>query len=388
MIFTETIMLLLVNTALVIVCLVMPLVFLRLPLPSTKKLRSYRISLRVLAANYLFLAAIIIVTVVVENVNAGMFSFILIFVASIITQLFSNTLIILYNPQFITKRYLFLHLIPIIVFTVLFILFSDRWGNPYLSNFHDLNKQLNHPTVILRLLFLVFYFFQLIYFSFLILKQEKIYKHNLDNYFAVNLRLQLKWIRYLFFLALTGCVLALISSFHSTQISAIVFRSLYIVFYLVFGLRYIQYPKTFYIIEPALSDADNKNDIKCTYPCEWGECEKETDPCEWRECKRKILEEKYYLQENVNIKEMAWFLKIGRTKLSSCINKEEKMNFNSWINTLRIEQAKLIFLENNNYNILQVSEMVGYNEQSIFCKQFKQITGQTASDWRKENASN
>lgn len=379
--------LLLVNTSLVMVCLVMTLVFLRFPLPPLKKLESYRISLRVLALNYLFLASIIIVSMFVENLNVGIFSFILIFSASIITQLFSITLVILYNSRFITKRYLILQLIPIIVFTLLFLLFSDKWGNPYLSNFHDLKLQLNHPTVILRLLFLLFYFFQLIYFSFLILKSEKIYKHNLANYFTDNLGLQLKQLRFLFFLVLIGCTLALISSFHLSQISSIVFRSVYIVFYLVFGLRYIQYPKTIYSIDLPTRDTDNKNDIHCSYPCEFGECEMETDPCEWRECKRKILREKYYLQEKVNIKEMAWFLRIGRTKLSTFINKEEKMNFNSWINTLRIEQAKLLFLENNKYSILQVSEMVGYNEQSIFCKQFKQITGQTASDWRKENAS-
>jgi len=85
------------------------------------------------------------------------------------------------------------------------------------------------------------------------------------------------------------------------------------------------------------------------------------------------------------IEELAQHLKIGRTTFSGMINKEEGINYNLWMNTLRIDEAKKIFAANLDFSIAQVSEMVGFSEQSNFSRQFKIITKQSPSEWRQQN---
>jgi len=95
------------------------------------------------------------------------------------------------------------------------------------------------------------------------------------------------------------------------------------------------------------------------------------------------MAEKYYLKAGVTIEEMAQHLKIGRTTLSSFINCEEEMNFNLWINSLRVEEAKALLVEYPTYNLTQIAEMIGYSESSNFSRQFKLITNESPSVWRQ-----
>ena len=101
----------------------------------------------------------------------------------------------------------------------------------------------------------------------------------------------------------------------------------------------------------------------------------------WVDLKEKIITNKYYLRSGVCIDDMAVYLKIGRTKLSGFINKNESVNFNTWINTLRVEEAKNQLLANPNYSLQQIAEEVGYSEYSNFCRQFKLITNQSPTQW-------
>ena len=104
----------------------------------------------------------------------------------------------------------------------------------------------------------------------------------------------------------------------------------------------------------------------------------------WIKLKFMILDEKYYLRPEVNIEEMAQYLKIGRTTLSNLINKEEKMNFHAWINTMRIEEAQQLFIANPDHSIAQVADMIGFSEPSNFSRQFKQITNQSPTVWKQK----
>ena len=105
----------------------------------------------------------------------------------------------------------------------------------------------------------------------------------------------------------------------------------------------------------------------------------------WCDLKIQIIRDKYYLKTGVNIEDMAHFLKIGRTSLSTFINLEEGMNFNAWINSLRIEEAKILLLQYPHFSLTQIAEMVGYTESSNFSRQFKLIINESPSVWRQFN---
>jgi YesN/AraC family two-component response regulator len=89
----------------------------------------------------------------------------------------------------------------------------------------------------------------------------------------------------------------------------------------------------------------------------------------------------------VTIEDIANKLKVGRTTLSNLINREEGVNFNTWINRLRIEYAKQLMIDNPDYTIAKISELVGYTEQANFSRQFKLIAGESPLLWRKKTAS-
>src|SRR3989339_23294 len=116
-----------------------------------------------------------------------------------------------------------------------------------------------------------------------------------------------------------------------------IFTLIYTVFYFGFALEYIKYNKIYVQIEPVVVEekvefiAPDQNKTR-------------TKPG-WINLRKQVIENQYYLELGINIEEMARRLKIGRTNLSIYINREEGMNFNGWVNTLRIEKAKELLMQ-------------------------------------------
>ncbi len=366
----------LLNIALVLGCIIMGLIFLVLPLPSISGLRNYRISLKVLALAYILQGALSIIPLVLKYPEVRLLEPLELIISSSQAILFAFTLITLFNPSFVTSRLIFRHLLPVLLFIVLLLFFTYIWGNPALDTLNSLYDHTTHPTIILRISFTLFYIFQLFYFTKLFFGEEKKYEQQLDNFFADNYRLYLKWVRYCFYAALLVGIIALSSFFFYSSVWVTTSAGIYAFFYVGFGLFYIQYPNTFIEIEKAIE----KTELAIV-----DETEKNQRQLTWDKLKQQVIDEKYYLKPGVNIEELAQHLKIGRTTLSVLINKEEGINFNFWMNTLRINEAKKLLAANPDFSIAQVSEMVGFSEQSNFSRQFKLITQQSPSEWKQQN---
>jgi two-component system response regulator YesN len=197
------------------------------------------------------------------------------------------------------------------------------------------------------------------------------------NYFSEVVQLKLKWVRLAFFSALFVGLTALISGFLPFEYGWI-FTLVFTLFYFGFAQEYIKYNKVYHIIESAISIPHTE-----TIPIPGRHLMK----ADWEYYKKEILSNKFYCKAGVNIEDLAKKLNIGRTTLSNLINREEGINFNSWINRLRIEDAKSLMMDNPDFTIAIISEMVGYTEQANFSRQFKQITGESPLYWRKKAAS-
>jgi AraC-like DNA-binding protein len=182
----------------------------------------------------------------------------------------------------------------------------------------------------------------------------------------------LKWVQIAFFSALAVGITAMISNFLPMQYDWIVIL-FYSLFYFGFAQEYIKYNKAFNIIEPAISTNSQDNSTPQVIRTK-------TD---WQLYKQQIEANRFYCQTGINIEELAQKLQIGRTTLSNLINREEGVNFNTWINMLRIKEAKHLLKNNPELSLVTISEMVGFTEQSNFSRQFKQITGETPLVWRK-----
>lgn len=349
--------------------------FLSIPIPKKEGLYSYKISLRVLASAY-FAIGLLTIAILVFNLadnSREYFTFINIFIASSQALLFTFSIITLINPTFANRKNILYHTLPYILFVTLYTLSFSIYGDPVLITAKHALLHIGNPTIWIRLLFLLYFLFQLIYYTQLFLKETKKYNTELMNYFSDVVQLKLKWVYIAFFAALTVGVTALISCFLPKSVDWLI-TGIFALFYFGFALEYIKYNRVYAIIEPAISEAII-------------EVEQANNPLriksDWLSFKEEIIRNRYYCETGITIEELASKLKIGRTTLSNLINREEGVNFNAWINRLRIEDAKQLLLDNPECSLSIIAEQVGFSEQSNFSRQFKLVTGESPMVWRK-----
>jgi AraC-like DNA-binding protein len=363
-----------INIVLVAGCTVFAFIFLVLPLPKSQNLNRFRGSLRYLAFAFFLLVVLKSLDFIFDKPIVNMISIDELVIASIQIPLFTLSLINLINPSLINIRYLIKKFLPLLILIIVYLLSSSLYGDPVILNFKSFLNYVFHPTLVARILFLFYYCFQLGLLIRIYIGIERKSNEQKASDCSVNLKIHFPWIRGFFWAIIVVAVGSLLFCFMTSEFMELIFSILYALFYFVFALFYIQYPKLFLYIEPMLQTNDgagNKNIVI-------------KQRMHWIDLKEKIITNKYYLRPGVGIDDMAAYLKIGRTKLSGLINKNESINFNTWINTLRVEEAKNQLLANPNYSLQQIAEEVGYSEYSNFCRQFKLITNQSPTQWLQD----
>lgn len=96
----------------------------------------------------------------------------------------------------------------------------------------------------------------------------------------------------------------------------------------------------------------------------------------------------YYIEQNyqeqIYLSTIAEKLHLNYHYLSSYFNNYAKESFPDCLNRVRISKAKE-FLEDPSISISEVSELVGYSDQSYFGKVFKKFTACSPSNYRKKH---
>jgi len=368
----------LTNALFVVVCVTMGTSFLSLHTPKKEGLKSYRISLKVLSSAYftMSLLTIALLTFNLADNAREHFSFFSVFISSTQALLFSFTLITLINPSFVRAKNLIYHTLPYLFFTILYLVSYNLFGDPSLTSLNYLEQHISHPTIWIRMLFLGYYLFQLGYYTYLFLREVRLYDQELLNYFSEVMQLKMRWVHVAFFSALLVGIIAMVSNFFPGRFDWMVTLT-FALFYFGFAQKYIQYNKLYNVIEPAIVAANLEPSHIPT---------RTLIKTDWTAYRQIIATRQYYREPGVNIEELAGKLNIGRTTLSILINREEGVNFNTWINRLRIEDAKQLLIENPGFAISTISEIVGYTEQANFSRQFKQVAGESPLIWRKKLA--
>ena len=95
-------------------------------------------------------------------------------------------------------------------------------------------------------------------------------------------------------------------------------------------------------------------------------------------------EEKIYRQFDLKLDEVAAMLFITPHQLSEFINDLMGMNFASYINQYRVEEAKSILVNKPEESTLAIGFQVGFGSKQSFNTIFKQQTGTTPSGYRKQ----
>ncbi len=93
-----------------------------------------------------------------------------------------------------------------------------------------------------------------------------------------------------------------------------------------------------------------------------------------------------YIKRNymykLTLEDVSKYVFLSPSYLSKIFKDEMRCTFNLYLNRLRIEKSKIILLSGRQ-SIVEVCEMVGFDDQSYFTKVFKKMTGVTPAKFRE-----
>lgn len=97
--------------------------------------------------------------------------------------------------------------------------------------------------------------------------------------------------------------------------------------------------------------------------------------------------EQPYLDPRCSLIGLAQELETSKEVLSQVVNRELHLNFNAFVNSYRVEEAKrkLRDPKENQYVILKIAHDVGFNSKSSFNAVFKRMTGLSPSQYREKH---
>lgn len=94
-------------------------------------------------------------------------------------------------------------------------------------------------------------------------------------------------------------------------------------------------------------------------------------------------EKKYFLRDDINLLKVAEMIGVPPRLLSGYLNAMKGMNFNQYINALRIDEAKRLIRQYPDKTLTDIAYSTGYSSVAIFSRSFKRITGFTPTHYRQ-----
>ncbi|MGI6777080.1 MAG: helix-turn-helix transcriptional regulator [Acetivibrionales bacterium] len=86
--------------------------------------------------------------------------------------------------------------------------------------------------------------------------------------------------------------------------------------------------------------------------------------------------------KKITLEEVASQVYLSPSYFSKIFKEEMKINFNTYLNQIRIEMSKKLLLDDS-IVLVDVSNLVGYEDQSYFSKVFKKMTGVSPGKYRE-----
>lgn len=94
--------------------------------------------------------------------------------------------------------------------------------------------------------------------------------------------------------------------------------------------------------------------------------------------------EKHYIDIDSSPDKVAKELGITKTRLNGYFAQYEQTTFREWRTQLRLKEAERILREEDDVAVSSLHELVGVSDKSNFRRSFKQFTGMTPHEYRKQ----
>lgn len=96
-----------------------------------------------------------------------------------------------------------------------------------------------------------------------------------------------------------------------------------------------------------------------------------------------MTKEKVWLDEELSLPSLAALMLVSTHRLSAFINDSCRMNFKTYINSFRIEEAKRLLEHEPEWSVLRIALMAGFNSKSVFYRVFTAETGISPNQYRE-----
>jgi AraC-like DNA-binding protein len=115
--------------------------------------------------------------------------------------------------------------------------------------------------------------------------------------------------------------------------------------------------------------------------------DEDTSAAIYREVVAAVRDASLYREPDLRLDRFAETVRVPAHYLSYVINAESGRNFQSWLNSFRIEHAKRELLSPGDKSIIQIGLDAGFNSKASFNRAFKAETGQSPSEFRAAGTS-
>jgi len=105
-----------------------------------------------------------------------------------------------------------------------------------------------------------------------------------------------------------------------------------------------------------------------------------------KELNQYMLSKRVFLQDGLTLPDLAEMMELSPHQLSELINKHIGMNFNTYLNSFRINEAKQLLISQSNKTVLEIAFSVGFNNKTSFNEAFHKFENLTPTQFRKRNS--
>lgn len=225
-------------------------------------------------------------------------------------------------------------------------------------------------------LYCVFYIYQCIRFAFKLFAKARWAKAQMDNYFSNEESSYVDSVRSLFLFVFIVGILNIAVFLIDSYLLATIIGICSAVLLFVLGVRYLNYVFILVKVSPIVSQEQAVEITEVVETESYWELDNVI---------KLWLLKKTYLKPGITIQDVAVEINTNRTYLSNYINSEKGVNFSNWINTLRIDEAKQLMLEQPELSLLAICEHVGYTDISTFSRNFSKCEKISPTSWRKSH---
>lgn len=211
----------------------------------------------------------------------------------------------------------------------------------------------------------------------------------LDKYFTNDMHHVIRWILMSIILIVMLGVISVATLFMGPLGNWV--SQIYIISTICYiAVSFVNYATKYAIIAKAGEEIDEDEQKATETTCEEPAGAKpQATPVEVRIEQRlaEWMSTKAYVKEQFTISDLALTLGTNRYTLSRYINSRYKMNFSTWISSMRIEEAERLIKENPDESLENISALSGFSSLSYFSKVFSRMEGMAPTVWRSKTVA-